>query len=58
MCADLENPDRPKWADNSQPTTEEKIVAGGGPGAYCGRHKLDVKKNIIIHLPEVATGLG
>ena len=27
MCADLVNPDRPKWGSPSKPTTDEKIAA-------------------------------
>lgn len=55
MCADLVNPDRPKWKDGNNPTTEEKIAAGDGTFAYCGRYEIDVKENRIIHLPEFAT---
>jgi hypothetical protein len=58
MCADLVNPDRPKWVDNNHPTTDEKAAAGEGTFAYCGRYEIDVKQNRIIHLPEVATDPG
>ena len=30
LCADLVNPDRPKWVDPPHPTTEEKIAAADG----------------------------
>ena len=40
MCADLVNPDRPKWADTAHPTPEEKLAAGDGTFAYCGRYEL------------------
>jgi hypothetical protein len=58
MCADLVNPDRPKWVDPQHPTTEEKIAAADGTFAYCGRYEIDVKSNRLVHLPEVATGAG
>jgi hypothetical protein len=58
MCADLVNPDRPKWLDHNHPTTDEKLDAGEGTSAYCGRFEIDVKQNRIIHLPEVATDPG
>jgi hypothetical protein len=58
MCADLVNPDRPRWASDSHPTSEEKLAAGGGTFAYCGRYEIDVKKRQIIHLPQVATDPG
>src|SRR5258708_579397 len=58
MCADLANPDRPKWVSPSAPTTEEKVAAADGTFAYCGRYEIDVKQNRLIHLPEVATNPG
>lgn len=58
MCADLMNPDRPKWADRSHATVEEKTAAADGTFAYCGRYEIDVKHKQIVHLPEVATDPG
>src|SRR4051794_39144140 len=58
MCADLVNPDRPKWADPVHKTTEEKIAAADGTFAYCGRYEIDVRQMQIIHLPEVASDPG
>jgi hypothetical protein len=58
MCADLVNPDRPKWGDPDNPTTEEKISTVDGSFAYCGRYEIDVKEQSITHLPEVATDPG
>jgi len=55
MCADLVNPDRPKWADPVHTTPEEKVAAADGTFAYCGRYEIDAKQKQIIHLPEVAT---
>jgi len=55
MCADLVNPDRPKWADPAHLTSEEKTAAAGSTFAYCGRYEIDVKQSRIVHLPEVAT---
>lgn len=58
MCADLVNPDRPKWADPSHTTPEEKNAAEEGTFAYCGRYEVNVEQNQIVHLPEVATNPG
>ena len=58
MCADLMNPDRPKWADPVHTTPEEKAAAADGTFAYCGRYEVDAKQKQIIHLPEVATDPG
>src|SRR5262249_3409174 len=45
MCADLVNPDRPKWTNNNHPTPDERIAAGEGSFAYCGRYEIDAKQN-------------
>jgi Lipocalin-like domain len=58
MCANLVNPDRPKWADSAQASKEEAVAAGEGTFAYCGRYEIDVEKQQIIHLPEGATDPG
>ena len=58
MCADLVNPNRPKWVDPVHPTPEEKRAAADGTFAYCGRYEIDVKQKQIVHLPEVATDSG
>jgi Lipocalin-like domain len=58
MCADLVNPDRPKWADPEHTTPQEKAAAADGSFAYCGRYEIDVKQNRLVHLPEVATSPG
>ena len=58
MCADLVNPDRPKWVDPVHATPEEKVAAADGTFAYCGRYEIDVKQKQIVHLPEVATDPG
>jgi lipocalin-like protein len=58
MCAEIVNPDRPKWVDPAHPTAEEKLAAADGTFAYCGRYEIDVKQQWIVHLPEVATGRG
>lgn len=58
MCADLVNPDRSKWKDELQPTTEEKLAAVDGTFAYCGRYEIDARSNRLVHLPEVATDPG
>ncbi len=58
MCADLVNPDRPKWSDSEHPTTEEKMAAAEGSFAYCGKYEIDAKQKILVHIPEVAIDPG
>ena len=58
MCANLVNPDRPKWGDPYHLTKEEQAAAAEGTFAYCGRYEIDVTKSRIVHLPEVATDPG
>ena len=58
MCADLVNPDRPKWAEPYHPSREEGAAAAQGSFAYCGRYEIDAKKGEIVHLPEVAIDPG
>jgi hypothetical protein len=55
MCAELMNPDRPKWADPAHATPEEKVTAAEGAFAYCGHYEIDANQKWILHLPEVAT---
>lgn len=58
MCGEIVNPDRPKWADPARITPKEKLAAAEGAFAYCGRYEIDVKRERIVHLPEVATDAG
>ena len=58
MCANLVNPERAEWANSAQASKEEALAAGEGTFAYCGRYEIDVQKQQIIHLPEVATNPG
>jgi len=58
MCADLVNPHRPKWVDPVHTTVAEKVAAGDGTFAYCGRYEIDTKQRQLVHLPEVATDPG
>lgn len=55
MCAQLMNPDRPRFADPAHPTPQEKGSAADGAFAYCGRYEIDIKHGQIVHLPETAT---
>lgn len=54
MCAQLMNPDRPKWKAFDKPTDGEKISAIEGFSAYCGRYEVDEEKGVVAHLPELA----
>ncbi len=58
MCADLVNPNRPKWADPVHLTPQEKVAAADGTFAYCGRYEIDIAHKQIVHLPEVASDPG
>jgi len=58
MCAQLANPDSPKWVDPAHPTLEEKAAAADGSFAYCGRYEIDVERRQLVHLPLVATDPG
>jgi len=58
MCAEISNPDLPKSADPAHATKKEKLAAADGSFAYCGRYEIDVKRQQIIHRPEVATDPG
>jgi Lipocalin-like domain len=54
MCAQLMNPDRPKWKEFDKPTEAEKISAIDGFSAYCGRYEVDEEQGTLVHLPELA----
>src|SRR5262249_23061171 len=54
MCAELMNPNRPKWKDSRKPTDEEKVSAMAGFIAYCGRYEIDVTNHVVYHYPDVA----
>ncbi len=41
MCAQLMNPDRPRWKDEGQPTDAEKISAYDGFSSYCGPYEVE-----------------
>jgi hypothetical protein len=53
MCAELMNPNRPKW--DRPPTTEQKISAIDGFGGYCGTYRIDEASHVMFHYPEVAS---
>ena len=52
MCANLMNPDRPKW--DVPPTAAQKVAAIEGMAAYCGTFKIDEINHVMLHYPEVA----
>jgi hypothetical protein len=58
MCAVITNPDRGKTGDPAHAMPEEKLVAADGTFSYCGRYEIDVKRETIVHLPEVASDPG
>jgi len=54
MCAQLMQPDRPRWADDNTPTNAEAVSAISGFVSYCGRFELREDERAIIHRPETA----
>lgn len=56
MCAVLANPDRAS-ADGAH-AAQEKAAAADGMFSYCGPYEIDVEKETIVHLPEVASDPG
>ena len=54
MCAQLMNPDRPKWKDENKPTDAEKISAFDGFTSYCGKYEVNESEGAVYHLPETA----
>jgi hypothetical protein len=60
MCAVIMNPDRYErddlpFATATHATPEEKLATARGTFTYAGRYEIDVKRERIIHLPEVAS---
>lgn len=53
MCAQVVNPDRPKWKDPEHPTGEELKTAFDGFGGYCGTYKVNDVDGTMAHIPEV-----
>jgi hypothetical protein len=41
VCAQVADPDRPKWADPDHPTPQEVKTAFDGFGGYCGTYTVD-----------------
>jgi hypothetical protein len=54
VCAQVADPDRPKWADPEHPTPQEVKTAYDGFGGYCGSYTVDEKAHTAAHIPEVA----
>jgi hypothetical protein len=55
MCATLMKPGRALWKNDDEHATDtEKLSAAAGFTSYCGTYRVDEKKKIIVHLPEVA----
>ena len=54
MCAQLMNPDRPRWKDENNPTDAEKISAFDGFTSYCGKYEVNESERAVYHLPETA----
>ena len=53
MCAQVIDPDRPKWVDPEHPTPQEVKTSFEGFGGYCGTYTVDEKKHTAAHIPEV-----
>jgi hypothetical protein len=58
MCAQLMNPDRPRWKDEGRPTDAEKISAYDGFSSYCGPYEVDEAQGVVYHMPKTASFPG
>jgi hypothetical protein len=54
VCAQVIDPDRPKWVDPDHPTPQEFKTAFDGFGGYCGTFTVDEKSHTAAHIPEVS----
>jgi hypothetical protein len=54
VCAQVVDPDRPKWVDPEHPTPQEIKAAFDGFGGYCGTFTVDEKSHTAAHIPEVS----
>jgi hypothetical protein len=54
VCAQVVDPDRPKWKDSDHPTPEELKAAFAGFGGYCGRFTVDAVAHTAAHIPEIS----
>jgi hypothetical protein len=58
MCAQLMNPDAPRWKDENEPTDAEKISAFDGFSSYCGKYEVNESEAVVYHLPQTASFPG
>jgi hypothetical protein len=54
VCAQVADPDRPRWADPEHPTPAELAAAYNGFGGYCGTYTVNEKTHTAAHIPEVS----
>lgn len=54
VCAQVMDPDRPKWVDPERPTAQEVKTSYDGFGGYCGSYTVDEKSHTSAHIPEVS----
>jgi hypothetical protein len=54
MCAQLMKPGRPRWAEDSTPTTAEAVSALDGFISYCGTFEILENEHTVVHHPETA----
>jgi hypothetical protein len=54
VCAQVVDPDRPKWANPEHPMPQEVKTAYDGFGGYCGTYTVDEKAHTAAHIPEVS----
>ena len=52
MCAELMNPERPRW--DNPPTPAQEIAAIEGFLGYCGRFEIDATNHVMWHSPDLA----
>jgi hypothetical protein len=58
VCAQVTDPDRPKWNDPEHPTAAELKSAYDGFGGYCGTFTVDAATHTAAHIPEVSFDPG
>jgi hypothetical protein len=54
VCAQVTDPDRPRWADQEHPTPQELTAAYNSFGGYCGTYTINERMHTAAHIPDVS----
>lgn len=54
MCCGVMNPDRAKWADESNGKPAEMAAAAAGYDSYCGTYEINEGRKTVVHHVRVA----